>query len=30
MNNDMVNLFAWGIIEKKESIIKRILRKFKA
>ncbi len=32
MYNNMVNLFAWGIIEKKKSegIIKRIIKKIKA
>ena len=28
--NNLINVFAWGIIEKKENIIKRILKKIKA
>ena len=28
--DNLINVFAWGIIEKKENIIKKILKKIKA
>ena len=28
--NNLINIFAWGIVEKKENIIKKYLKKIKA